>query len=233
MRRIVVALLGATVLSVTAAHAADMPTKAPVYRAPPPVVYNWTGIYIGGFAGGRWALKDWAVINGNTTGHDANGFFGGGQIGVNWQFATNWVVGGQFDWGWTNSKGSSACPNAAFTCETKVRDLGSLTGRIGYAWNNWLVYGKGGGAWVHDDYTATGTSTFTGSNNPWGWTVGGGVEWGFAPNWSAFVEYDYYDFGTKRIQFANAAGTRDDFDAKQRVSVAKVGVNYRFNWLGP
>jgi outer membrane immunogenic protein len=143
------------------------------------------------------------------------------------------VIGAQFDWGWTNADGSSACPNAAYTCASEVRHLGSVTGRLGYAWNNWLLYGKGGFAWARDEYDATGPDTYTGSSSPTGWTVGGGLEWGFAPNWSAFVEYDYYDFGTKRISFTNAAGASDDFDAKQEVNVVKVGINYRFNWLMP
>jgi outer membrane immunogenic protein len=229
MRRFVIALLGATAMT-GVASAADMPLKAP--PAPAPLPYNWTGIYIGGFAGGLWAHKDWTFLNGNTTSNSPDGFFGGGQIGINYQFYTNWVIGAQFDWGWTNSKGSSICPNAAFSCESKVKDLGSVTARLGYAWDNWLLYAKGGGAWVKDDYDATsGAVVFTGSNTPGGWTVGGGLEWGFLPNWSAFVEYDYYDFGTKRISFTNGAGTHDDFDVKQRVNVAKVGVNYRFNWL--
>lgn len=233
MRRLIIALLAATALGSVAANAADMPVKAPVYQPPPAIAYNWTGIYIGGFAGGLWAHNDWTFLTGLSTGHDVNGFFGGGQIGVNYQFATNWVIGVQFDWGWSGATSSSACPNPAFRCESKVKDLGSLTGRVGYAWDNWLLYAKGGGAWVHDEFNATGASTFTGSSTPGGWTVGGGLEWGFAPNWSLFAEYDYYDFGTKRIDFANAVGVRDDFDVKQRVNVAKLGVNYRFNWLRP
>jgi outer membrane immunogenic protein len=230
MRRLIVGLLGLSALSVGAASAADLPAKAPVYKAPVPVVYNWTGIYIGAFGGGLWADKDWRFITGTTTSHNVDGFFGGGQIGVNWQLAPNWVVGAQFDWGWSGASGSAACPNATFNCATKIKSLGSVTGRVGYAWDSLLAYVKGGGAWVEDEYEATGASTFTGSNTPWGWTIGGGLEWGFTRNWSVFAEYDYYGFGTNRITFANAAGTRDDFDAEQRVNVAKVGLNYRFNW---
>lgn len=225
-------MLGATALSVTA-NAADLPVKAPV--APPPaiILYYWSGVYIGGFAGGLWAHKEWTFLAGTSTSHNANGFFGGGQIGANWQFANNWVIGGQFDWGWTNADGSSTCPNPAYTCATDVKNLGSLTGRLGYAANNWLFYVKGGGAWVKDDYEATGPDLYTGTRTPWGWTVGGGVEWGFAPNWSAFAEYDYYGFGTKRISFTNAAAAHDDFDVKQHISVVKVGFNYRFNLPSP
>jgi outer membrane immunogenic protein len=230
MRRFVIALLGATAMG-AAANAADLPVKAPPYQPPPP--YNWTGIYIGGFAGGLWAHKDWTFVTGvGDNSHTADGFFGGGQIGINYQFYTNWVIGAQFDWGWTNADGSADCTGGV-TCTTKVKDLGSVTGRLGYAWDNWLLYAKGGGAWVKDDYDTSGAGVFTGSATPGGWTVGGGLEWGFLPNWSLFAEYDYYDFGTKRISFNDTAGTHDDFDAKQTVSVAKVGVNYRFNWLRP
>lgn len=225
MRRFVVALLSATAMSAVGANAADLPVKAP----PVPFVaaYNWSGIYVGGFIGGLWGQKEWTFLNGNTTSHTADGFFGGGQIGFNWQIS-NWVLGAQADFGWTNASGSSSCPNAAFTCKTSIKHLGSLTGRVGYAFNEWLPYIKGGGAWTKDDYEASGPSLFTGSNSPWGWTVGAGLEWGFLPNWSTFIEYDYYDFGTNRITFSNAAGVTDDFDSKQQVHVVKVGVNYRF-----
>jgi len=232
MRRLQCALFAAVAAIgfASIASAADMPVKA--VRGPIAApVYNWTGFYVGGFGGGLWGKKDWTFLNGATTGHTANGFLGGAQIGYNWQ-AASWVFGIQGDWGWSGAKGSSACPNAAFTCETQIKSLGSVTGRVGYAWNNVLAYVKGGGAWIKDDYKATsGANIYTGSNTPGGWTVGTGLEYGFTPNWSAFVEYDYYNFGTHRIVFTNAAGATDNFDSKQRVGVIKGGVNFRFTGL--
>ena len=217
----------ATVALTQNASAADMPAKAKAKAPAAPVVYNWSGLYVGGFVGSLRAEKDWTFLNLTKTSHTADGIIGGAQIGANWQ-VSNWVWGVQADWGWSDADGSSACPNAAFTCKTDVKSLGSVTGRLGYAWNNVLAYVKGGGAWVEDDYTATGASVFTGSNTPWGWTVGAGLEYGFTPNWSAFLEYDYYNFGSNRIVFTNAAGATDNFDSKQRADVIKAGLNYRF-----
>jgi outer membrane immunogenic protein len=78
-----------------------------------------------------------------------------------------------------------------------------------------------------------GTSVF--NQNRRGWTVGAGVEWAFLPNWSAFVEWDHYDFGRKRLVsntrcFIDCSFVSDEvlMDVKQRVETVKTGVNYRF-----
>ena len=107
--------------------------------------------------------------------------------------------------------------------------LASVTGRLG--WSGWdprvLFYVKGGGAWAHDNYQF---SYYFGKQSRSGWTVGTGIEWAFAPNWSAFVEWDHYDFGTKQVRVFSATEF-DDLDVKQRIETVKVGVNYRFSWF--
>jgi outer membrane immunogenic protein len=102
-----------------------------------------------------------------------------------------------------------------------------LTGRVGLAFDRWLVYGKGGVAWSGDRYS-TNRYTFPGSveisDTRWGWTAGAGVEYAFAPQWSAKLEYNFMDFGTRTYSFA--PGTTTDID--QQIHAVKLGVNYKF-----
>ena len=97
--------------------------KARIAPLPAVSLYNRGGVCIGGFANELWAHKEWTFLNGNTTCHKANGFFGGGQIGANWQFANDGAIGAQFDWGWTNA--DSRIPRTPWA--TNVKTLGSLT----------------------------------------------------------------------------------------------------------
>ena len=114
-----------------------------------------------------------------------------------------------------------------------MRGLASVTGRVGYSWDRFLGYVKGGGAWVRDNYSqysTAGTLIDVASETRSGWTVGVGGEYAFAPNWSAFVEYDYYGFGTRTVPFA-VAGTgvfAFNEDIRQSINVVKIGVNWRF-----
>jgi outer membrane immunogenic protein len=120
-----------------------------------------------------------------------------------------------------------------FTSESHVRSLGSATARIGYGWDRFLGYVKGGAAWQRDEYDfLRGGVTFssTGENTRLGWTVGVGGEYAFT-NWlSGFVEYDYYNFGNRDQTFAFTvpAGT---VSIRETTNVVKAGLNFRFgNW---
>src|SRR5882757_5650346 len=151
MKRLLLATAALSALVVVPAMSADLSVKAPVYKAAPPVyAYNWTGCYVGGNVGGLWARKDWTVTGtGQAIGsHDADSWLGGVQGGCNYQFAGGWVVGIQGDYDWTDAKGSSADLIAnGFSEQSKIRSLASVTGRVGYAWDRFLGYVKGGGAW--------------------------------------------------------------------------------------
>lgn len=226
MRRVTLALLATTgfvAIATATASAADLPRR-PVYKAPPaPIaqIYDWTGFYIGGHLGGAWSSEEATLVGtGSTAGLDPSGFLAGGQIGVNWQNG-NWVLGIEGDLSWTNADGSSTL--AGNTIRSDHNWYATATGRIGYAWNNWLAYVKGGAAWMDADYSLVG---ITASDTRTGWTVGTGLEWGVAPNWSAKVEYNYMDFGTDR--FALPAST----DIDTQVHAVKFGLNYRFPWAG-
>jgi outer membrane immunogenic protein len=239
MKKFFLATVALSALIAAPAMAADMKVKAPVYKAPPPVyVYNWTGCYVGGNVGGLWARKDWRVADtGATIGsHDADSWLGGVQAGCNYQFAGGWVVGIQGDYDWTDAKGSSADLVAiGLTDQTRIRSLASVTGRVGYAWDRFLGYVKGGGAWERDNYTVfvtgIGLTVATASETRSGWTAGVGGEYAFTDWLSGFAEYDYYDFGTRSNTFITPAG--DSFgtaDIKERKSVFKVGLNVRFGY---
>ena len=105
--------------------------------------------------------------------------------------------------------------------------VSTLTGRAGLAFDRWLVYGKGGVAWAHEKYD-TNFYTFPGtaslSETRIGWTVGAGVEYAFAPNWSTKLEYNYMDFGTRNVSFAPFRTTEID----QQIHAVKLGINYKF-----
>lgn len=232
MRRLAGVLVAVAVSSVAAigsVGAADLRVKAPVYKAPAAAIYNWTGFYIGGFVGGLWGEKDWREIVGPVPGgiiHPSySGVIGGGQVGFNYQ-VSSWVFGVEGDWGWTNASGSTGCISAPLLgCGVKLKWLATATGRVGYAWDRVLLYVKGGGAWVSEQYPVGVGSpfVFTLDHDRSGWTVGGGVEYGFTPNWSAKLEYAYIDFGTDRLNFQGAIE-----DITQRVHTVKGGINYRF-----
>jgi outer membrane immunogenic protein len=228
MRRKVIGMLAAALgLGLApAAMAADMPVKAPVYKAPPVVVYNWTGFYVGINGGGGWGHTDWTyVAAGTTAGHDTSGGLIGATLGYNYQIQ-NWVLGLEGDWDWARINGSTACPNPAFTCESKLKSLGTIRGRVGAVWGNALIYATGGWAWANltMQTTSTATGTIGTSTTANGWTLGGGVEYSFMPNWSAKVEYLYVGLGTNRYTVDNAL----QVDARERVNIVRAGLNYKF-----
>ena len=219
-------------------------SRGSIKDGPAPVVYayNWTGPYIGAFAGATWGSEDWSTpFPGGATTHDHPDFMGyvaGGQVGYNWQTGRV-VLGVEGDYGFTNAEGGRSCDNAGglvtgtfnFTCEAEVQRLASVTGRVGYTWGRALVYAKGGVAF--GEVTAQ-TSQNSGlavppSGNPingtthWltGWTVGGGMEFALTDRWSARAEYMHYDLG--RDHFPVDSGLTAD--ASTSGDTVRVGVN--------
>lgn len=207
MRRIVVALLGATLLGGAAASAADMPVKGPVYKAPPIVLYNWTGCYIGGNVGGIWGRSNINIpgypSNFNITNSSA---IGGGQLGCNYQMQ-QFVFGIEGNWDGMSLSGDALSGGAAaerysvkWTWEASVR------GRIGWApaGTPWLIYFTGGPSWAHLNSAnfipgLVVTTAQSGTHN--GWTIGGGVEYQLTPNWIAGIEYRYSAYQSKRYNY--------------------------------
>jgi len=224
------------------ASAADLRRPAPVPMvAPVPVVtaHNWSSCYIGGHVGGLWVSKDWnGEFYRDLGSHDANGWLGGVQAGCDWQFGGGWVIGIQADYAWADADGSHNDLVWNFENRTRVKSLGSATARLGYGWDRFLLYVKGGAAWAHDEYEVFNGAFLIASASEerrLGWTVGVGGEYAFN-NWiSAFVEYNYYDFGGNDRDFIRPNGAiYDRINIEDTKSVVKGGLNFRFgNWNRP
>ncbi|MBR0915834.1 outer membrane protein [Bradyrhizobium japonicum] len=232
--------------STATASAADLVMKAPY--APTPA-WSWTGLYIGGHVGAGWGTAEstitavtpaaLAVVGGLPFGQNSrSGVLGGGQIGYNWQ--SGWAVFGvQGDIAGTDVKGTQPCLGLGI-CTSNSNWLATVSGRLGGAVaDRTLVYAKGGAAWLQSDHSlgfppAFGAfPTTSGSTTAVGWLLGFGTEYAFTQNWSAFIEYDYMDFGKKSISLdlsplVGVASTTGTIAVKERLSVAKIGVNYKF-----
>jgi outer membrane immunogenic protein len=211
MKKILLGTVALAVLAAAPANAADLAarpyTKAPM-MAPAPV-YNWTGFYLGGHIGGAFRGND-TVFGTSNDGR----FIGGVQVGYDQQFAPNWVLGLEANYSFMDSGNGAGFAN---------RNLGSVTGRLGYTWGPAMLYAKGGYAWADT------RRTFGFANEGRdGYTVGGGLEYMFSPSWSGKVEYQYYDFGRVNTFAPLAFGS-----FRNEEHTIKVGLNYRFNLGGP
>jgi outer membrane immunogenic protein len=257
MKKLLQGAIGLVALGMAVpAVAADLPartyTKAPAYIA---AVYDWSGLYVG-LNGGWGSSHDcWnrnAGINGPFFASEgctnATGGVAGGQIGYRWQ-KDAWVFGLEAQGDWANLRGTSLSlitpvvgavgliangPNN----QSQMNAFGLFTGQIGYAFNTVLLYAKGGGAVVANKYygydSVSGASIDSASDTRWGGTVGAGLEYAFAPNWSAAVEYDHLFMGTRTLDFYSTVvpGTFTREDAiRQNVDLVTVRINYR--WGGP
>jgi outer membrane immunogenic protein len=241
MKKIFISTSAAVALLTTslAAQAADLPTKA---YAPAPVVaqvYNWTGFYVGVNGGYGWGTQDPLTLFSNRfdrTSSNNNGGMFGGTIGA--QIQQGYVVLGiEGDLDWANIKGNNistptigglVLPGLPITLNiaTNTSAVGTARIRAGVAMNNWLFYATGGAAFVKE--SANGTSiagvacgtlgVFPNcSASSWrpGIAAGLGVEWGFAQNWSAKLEYLYID--------AVGSGV-----STNQINTVRGGINYRF-----
>jgi outer membrane immunogenic protein len=247
MKKLLLGIAGVIALAAPAS-AADLAAR-PYAKAPAMIaaVYDWSGFYIGANGGWGSSRKCWDFVNATATVftsegcHDATGGTAGGQIGYRWQTGT-WVFGveGQGNWADLHGRNISTL-TPAFTNDSRIGAFGLLTGQIGYAANNVLLYIKGGAAVTDDRFrsfsTATGViATDTANDTRWGGTVGAGLEFGFTPNWSAAIEYDHLFMGNRTYTFTNngvlgVTGTQFSERVKQDVDLVTVRVNYR--WGGP
>jgi outer membrane immunogenic protein len=248
--------------------AADVAVLAPSY-APAVIrpIYSWTGCYAGVNAGGGGAPKSWVDVDGifvspsvpgtSLGDHTARGVVGGGQLGCDYQISS-FVFGIQGSYDLTGMKGNNYQPGRLFLNNSFVQSVATLTGRIGFTPKpNWLLYGKAGGAWVHDLYNVSlppsagfalvpgsliisavtngtlvpSTLIALGRNSSGGWTLGGGVEWApFGGDWTVSLEYDYMNFGTSRVAFLATMipNLIAPVDIKQSAQVVLFGLNYHF-----
>lgn len=248
------AVLAGLALAAATAMAADiggLPPPAPMLSPVP--VYNWNGFYVGGhigYAAAESNITETPVDTGITTSGSAtaNSFIGGAQVGWNWVIVPHVLIG--FEW---DVSGGSLGANPATTFggggtvgwTDSVNWFGTARGRLGYAVDNWLFYVTGGLAWAQNQLTRTQTvagptspalnATFTSSDTRVGWSAGAGIEWGFAPNWSAKAEYLYISINQETVPYtvASPAAVRT-FNVAESMTMqtVRLGVNYRFSW-GP
>jgi outer membrane immunogenic protein len=232
----------AITMATAPASAADMAVKAPP-PAPLPVIYNWSGFYIG--ANGGWGQShncvDFITVAGTVASgcRDRSGGVVGGQIGYRWQ-ANQFVFGleAQGDWAdLSNTRVSLFDPT--LSTRVKTDGIGLFTGQIGWAWNAALLYVKGGAAVTSNRLdifdTFTGIGLTSASATRWGGALGVGFEYGFAPNWSVGLEYDHLWMGNANNTFSvvdpRLAGILNS-RISQDVDMVTVRFNYRFGGYG-
>jgi outer membrane immunogenic protein len=246
MKKIAIAA-SALLMGSMSASAADLAAR-PYTKAPMPAVavYNWGGFYIGGHVGGAWTNQEWSNVANTTAFGDlgpgqgfrqrGTGVFGGGHMGYNWQ-ASNFVFGLEGTISGLDNRGDVL--NTVFGAgddrfSWRADWMATVVGRAGIAFNNNLLYVKGGYAGVNNRLSVSDTvpaAVGSGSSTQWhnGWTVGAGWEYGITANWIIGLEYNYAQFETKSYQLAGTAAGSYLFDAKPRdIQSAVVRLSYKF-----
>jgi len=244
MRKLLAAAVSFAAITMAAApvSAADMAVKArPV--APLPMIYDWSGFYIGANGGWGQSRNCWDFVTAagaivTDACADRSGGLIGGQLGYRWQAGT-WVFGleGQGDWADLSSTRISLI-NPALSTRVRTDGIGLITGQIGYAWNAALLYVKGGAAVTSNRFdiltTIGGVGLASASSTRWGGAVGVGFEYGFTPNWSFGVEYDHLFMGDANNSFSVVnpivAGAVNRIT--QDVDMVTLRINYRFGGYG-
>ncbi|HWM81513.1 MAG TPA: outer membrane protein [Pseudolabrys sp.] len=227
------------VCAASIASAADLSRKAPVRPAAvaaAAVPFTWTGVYLGGHIGYGWANSRWSDLSsGESISVKNNGVLGGGQIGFNYQMGT-WVVGLEADYSASGIKGASAIvidptDNDRSTINPHLRWTSLVTARLGYAFDRYLPYIKGGVAFGDIRYSFNNLTTGMAGGTTirrTGWTIGTGLEVALDGNWSVRAEYDYIQFGNKNKALPDEDGAIQPVSTRHSSHQIRLGVNYRF-----
>lgn len=237
MKKYLLATAALVALAAPAA-AADMAARMPM-KAPPMMaqVWNWTGFYIGANGGYGTGRNNWNLVSVtpsfNEGSFNFDGATAGGQIGYNWQVG-GWVFGLEAQGNWADLKGSRnslipvAAGTAPFVNSTKIGAYGLFTGKVGYAWDNVLLYAKGGAAVLDVDYNWSRAGVIGGAANEtrWGGTVGAGLEYAFSPNWSVGFEYNHIFATGKNVAFGPLPNSTDRIRLDTDLFTGRI--NYRF-----
>ncbi|WOH63081.1 porin family protein [Bradyrhizobium sp. BWA-3-5] len=252
----------ALVLGTASASAADLAAR-PYTKAPVPVaaVYNWTGFYIGVNGGYAWNDSQDVAVSGSplitaaqpltvpfaVRGLKPEGGLAGGTVGYNWQFGRG-LVGIEADFDWADIRDSrfidlpAAGPTVRTSASQNIDFFGTVRGRLGgLATDQLLLFVTGGLAYANvksnanvDEFFGIGRQFRASADEiRYGWTVGAGAEWKFAPNWSIKGEYLYYDLGSHTIRGnqTNPVNGVDfaTYSFNTRGSIARAGINYQFS----
>ncbi len=238
----------------TAALAADYPPPVapppPYIPVAPPYLYNWSAFYIGGNLGASWSNAGTAIDTlGSTFGTTTStSFLGGGQVGVNYELWSFFVVGAEvmFDWlpntqNTVNVTNTTLVPGTTNTAAVTLNNRWATmaTVKLGYAWDRFVLYGKGGGAWVGTSSpgltvnNVPASFTSTGNNNNFGATLGLGVEWAFAGNWSVRAEWDAILLPNQSVTVSGSAFGTDTITVKNpSINMFTAALNYKFGGWG-
>lgn len=232
MGKFAVALLTTTALAFTVGHAsaADLPLSGALpggsLFAPPQHI--WSGIYVGANAGGAFgnfsANGTFGGLSADLGSVNASGFIGGGQVGAQIQYQqVVYGIEGDFQGSSQDHSDTFGVLGFPVTVSESMPWFATVRGRLGWAVENVLLYGTGGIAIVDGKISASalGLTASTESSHT-GWTAGAGVEWAFAPHWSAKVEYLYLDSGN--IEITNVGGLT--LNGRIKDNIVRAGLNY-------
>jgi len=214
------------------AVAADMHVKAPHIQA----VFDWTGLYIGAHAGyshgtSSAVLSDPAAPAASST---FSGTIGGVQAGYNVRLSSGLLLGVEADITFPNYLTSNSLVSLLATPQSDVSEqwdyVATARGRLGYAAGPWLAYATGGLAFAGERFLnspANGTDEKV-LNTRLGWAAGGGLEYAFAPHWSARLEYLYSRFEKADVSFPSGTQSTSNLDFQS----LRVGLNRKVDWPG-
>jgi outer membrane immunogenic protein len=213
---------------------ADLPyAKAPPAAA---TVYDWTGVYIGGFGGGGFGNHNYNNANGPagfanfTVNYDSTGGIGGGEVGYNWQ-SGNYLVGVEADGFWSGIKGNDASQALGAVDQSDLRWGGTLRARGGIAVDRWLLFFTGGWAFgdIQHTSTAPGFPVDQFTNHRSGLAAGGGIAYAITNNVITKLEYRYYDFGTySRAGNPLTVNGQLPYSVASTYSVLTLGLDFKF-----
>jgi outer membrane immunogenic protein len=243
-KKLFLASVGAIALTGSAALAAE--------PLPPPPIFTWTGVYVGGQVGYAWGAGNFNVTGfdptartfiSGTLANNPNGVIGGAHLGYQYQF-NQLVLGIEGSVDGTSLTNTATFPIAFrggnLSAETSADVQGSVRGKIGIAWDRLLIYGTGGVAFggFSTDFRLVAPNvpilaTAHTSSTRVGWTAGGGIEYAVVNNWWVFAEYRFTDFGTLRDNLLANGGAF--FNGRRRLeeNQVQVGFSYRFELPPP
>jgi|GEM_PF-528590 len=228
--------------------AADLPAVLPIEAAPLPTAFDWSGLYVGahtGFGQGRSSatLTDPATT---TAGHTFGGTIGGVQAGYNYVLPSGVLLGVEADFTFPNYLDSNSAMSMLMSARSDITErldyIGTARGRLGVINGDWLAYVTGGLAWSGTRFVNT---TSSGEEEKrlhvrTGWVAGAGVEYAFAPHWSARLEYLYSQPGSANAAFASGARytSASDFQSlriglNRKIGGLESGLSSSASWIEP
>lgn len=232
----------------SAATAADLPLTRPIKAAPVSTAFDWSGLYIGAHAGFGWGhsattLADPTALGASNT---FGGMIGGLQAGANWVLPSGILLGVEADVSFPNYYESNSIISGLTSPRSDIHEkldmVGTARGRLGIVNGPWLTYATGGLAWSSARFVNTSPSGDEEKQlrQRFGWVAGAGVEYAFAPHWSARLEYLYSDLGSTNVAFASGAryASTHDFQSlriglNRKIGDVASGVSSPANWIEP